>query len=108
MKVKAVYHADGVYIRAFKERKYKYKKLFTIDKDYWDGSGIKSKHSRHNYLNKDISDALKKYNDIVFKLSSASTEATLKEVFSKPKPKRSLAKAISQYANMVRQEGKFN
>lgn len=108
MKVKAVYHTDGVYIRITQNRKRKYKKLFSLDKKYWDGDAVKAKHPRYIYLNKDISDAVKEYQDKAFDLCRNPDIDPLKEIVVKPKVEKSLYVAIIRYANMVRQEGKFN
>jgi len=108
MKIKAVYHTDGVYIRITENRKSKYKKLFQLDKTYWDGSGVKNKHERHNNLNKEIADAVKKYHDKAFNLASEPTSSPFQDIMARPKVDKSFSEAIVQYANLVRKEGKFS
>ena len=108
MKVKAVYHTVGVYLRITSQRQRKYKKLFTLDKKDWDGTFVKKTHSKYIYLNKDIADSLKVYQDRIFELSRTPDIDPFHEIIPKPKIDKSLSNAVMQYANMIREEGKFN
>lgn len=108
MNIKAVYHSDGIYIRITDNRKHKYKKLFSLDRESWDGSRVKSKHPRQHQLNKQIATSVKEYHEKAEKLSQTPSHNVLNEIVSKPKIDKSLSAAITQYANMVRQEGKFS
>lgn len=108
MTIKAVYHDKGVYIRITQNRKHKYKKLLSIEKEFWNGTNIKPKHPRHHHLNKEIADAVKEYQDKAILVKEIPNHKQLEKILGKAKSPKTLSKAITQYSNLVRKEGKYN
>lgn len=105
---KVIYRNNGLHLRITHNRKKKYRKLFDVEEEYWDGNSIHKSHPRSNQLNIKLSSELTKYRERDYELSRKGHEYVVDDILNtERKSTPSIVEACRSYKISLRDRGKY-